>query len=147
MISDYRFKNRLHNSEVLLNHLRHSLGQQSAYSFMDILLSVSVIVFNSLTLDMYILKINLTYTCLPQVLDEADRMLDMGFEPEVRAILSQTSSGLFSSLSSSLCLSGLMCGGGFFFFVSVNCLLLYCTFCGSSMGTVFAFYNSCKLYE
>ncbi|EMS55869.1 DEAD-box ATP-dependent RNA helicase 5 [Triticum urartu] len=28
-----------------------------------------------------------------KVLDEADRMLDMGFEPEVRAILSQTSSG------------------------------------------------------
>jgi hypothetical protein len=116
MISDYRFKNRLHNSEVLLNHLRHSLGQQSAYSFMDILLSVSVIVFNSLTLDMYILKINLTYTCLPQVLVEADRMLDMGFEPEVRAILSQTSSGFFSSLSSNLCLGGLMCGGGSFSF-------------------------------
>ncbi|XP_008657961.1 DEAD-box ATP-dependent RNA helicase 5 [Zea mays] len=27
------------------------------------------------------------------VLDEADKMLDLGFEPEVRAILSQTSSG------------------------------------------------------
>ncbi|OEL13527.1 DEAD-box ATP-dependent RNA helicase 5 [Dichanthelium oligosanthes] len=33
------------------------------------------------------------------VLDEADRMLDLGFEPEVRAILSQTSSGLYPLLS------------------------------------------------
>ncbi|KMZ71180.1 hypothetical protein ZOSMA_186G00300 [Zostera marina] len=27
------------------------------------------------------------------ILDEADRMLDMGFEPEVRSILSQTCNG------------------------------------------------------
>lgn len=43
--------------------------------------------------------IKILHACVPQVLDEADRMLDLGFEPEVRAILSQTSSGLFPPLS------------------------------------------------
>lgn len=51
----------------------------------------------------YTLTVMLLYLCLMllillQVLDEADRMLDLGFEPAVRAILSQTCSGMNNAL-------------------------------------------------
>ncbi|KAF5939689.1 hypothetical protein HYC85_023948 [Camellia sinensis] len=59
----------------------------------------------------------------PQVLDETDRMLDMGFEPEVRSILSQTCSGmLYHLISFFYCLF-------FFFFLLVFCITYFSSFC------------------
>ena len=79
---------------------QHMAAVQSPAAFLgitaDIVLTISssILALNFVSIvELSFTSIPLRHVCILQVLDEADRMLDMGFEPEVRAILSQTSSG------------------------------------------------------